>query len=184
MHGLQTLDLKQPSLSDLVLKRKRKENATIEINNYVAGTPLAEVTRAAVKRILKAYGCDYSTTKPALTVIYAQVLNHFLEDRRVSEEEQEQLTHLRDVLGLTEDDVRAIDREVLLPVYRKAVSEFFSDGHFTFAEGQELERMSRELGMDAAETDAMTLNEAYRVFEESTKRAAPDGGPPDEGQAA
>lgn len=183
MHGLQLLDLKQPSLSDLVLKRKRKENATIEINNYLAGTPLAEVTRAAVKKILKAYGCDHASTKPALTVIYAQVLNHFLEDRRISDEEQEQLTHLREVLGLTEDDARAIDRDVLLPLYQKAVGEFFSDGHFTFGEGQELERMSRELGLDAAETEAMTLKEAYRVFEQSTKRAAPDGDPADEGQA-
>ena len=180
MNGLRVLELTRPSLPERLLRRKPKENAAIELNNYVANTPLSEITRQAVEKVLVDYKCDYTEAKPALTTIYAQVLNHFLEDRSISDQERDQLTILRQAFGLTEEDARAIDREALLPIYQRAVSDFYADQHLTFGEKEQLERLSRDLRLDEAEAESMALDEAYRVFEETTRHAASDRQPPPE----
>src|SRR5918911_629491 len=119
MNGLSTLELKRPSLSERLLRRRPKENAAIEINNYVATTPLESVTGHDLARILAAHKCDYAAVKPALGVIYTQVLDHFTQDGRISAEEQAELTHLRKVFRLSEAEADALDQEVLLPLYQQ-----------------------------------------------------------------
>ena len=173
MNGLRTLELQRPSLSDRLLRRKPKENAAIEVNNYIASTPLEDVTGHDLARILTAHKCDYAEVKPALTVIYTQVLNHFSQDARISGQEQSDLMHLRKVFRLTEAEADALDHAVLLPLYQQAVRDYFADGHFTFREREQVERLARDLGQETAEADALILDEAFNAFERSTKRAAP-----------
>ena len=173
MNGLHTLELQRPSLSDRLLRRKPKENAAIEINNYVASTPLASVTGHDLARILTEHKCDYAEVKSALTVIYTQVLHHFSQDGRISAQEQSDLAHLQKVFRLTDAEAAALDQSVLLPLYQQAVRDYFADGHFTFKEREQVERLSRDLGQDAAEADAVILDEAFNAFERGTKRPAP-----------
>ena len=168
MNGLQMLEARA-SLVDRLLGRKAKERAAIELNNYVATTPLADITAHDVERILAKYKCDHHDLKSALTIIYTQVLNHFAEDKRVSAQEREGLTHLRHVFGLTEAEVEALDQAVLLPLYQAAVREFFADGHFSFKEREQFERLTKNLGQDEAAADELILNEAFNAFEQSAK---------------
>ncbi len=175
MNGLHALELKSLSLSDRLLRRKPKENAAIQINNYVASTALEEVTGHDLARILSEHACSYADVKPALTVIYTQVVNHFSQDGRISAQEQADLAHLQKVFRLSDAEAAALDREILLPLYQQAVGAYFADGHFTFKEREQVERLARDLGQDEAEADALVLGEAFSAFERSTKRNTADG---------
>ena len=55
MNGLQVLELTRPSLPQRILRRKPRENAAIELNNYVANTPLTDINRQAVEKVLADY---------------------------------------------------------------------------------------------------------------------------------
>lgn len=175
MNGLQVLDLKRPGLADRLLGRRPKENAAVELNNYVADTPLPEVKRAAVEAILSRHGLNHSDAKPAFALIYAQVLRHLSQDKHISDGEQWQLIHLRGVFGLGDDDLRAIRANVLLPIYREAVEASFADSHITPEEREGLEHLSRDLHLDEAEAELITFDEAYRAFEEAMGRGKPAG---------
>jgi hypothetical protein len=172
MHGLQILDLKRPGLADRLLRRRPKENAAIELNNYVAATPLADVTRAAVEEILSNHKCAPAEAKPAFAMIYTQVLKCMTEDREITDVEQEQLNHLREVFGLADEELRAIEEDVVLPIYRDAVNSSLSDQHLAPRERERLEKLSHDLRLDEAEADLIAFEASYRVFEEAMSRRA------------
>lgn len=185
MHGLQILDLKRPGLAQRLLRRRPKENAAIELNNHIAATPLGEVTRAAVEEILARHKCAPAEAKPAFAMIYTQVLKCMTEDREITDVEQEQLNHLREVFGLADEELRAIEEDVVLPIYRDAVNASLSDQHLVPRERERLEKLSRDLRLDEAEADLIAFEASYRVFEEAMSRrsaaaAAQDESPPDE----
>ncbi len=173
MNGLQVLDLKRPGLADRLLRRRPKQNAALELNNYVAVTPLPQVERAAIEEILSRYGLDISDARPAFAMIYTQVLRYFSEDRAVSADEQEQLSHVRGMFGLTDEEILTIRNEVLLPVYRAAVESSYEDGHLTPKEREGVERLARELGLAEAEAEVIAFDEAYRAFEEAMGKRSP-----------
>ena len=186
MNGLHVLDEKKAGLLDRLRGRRPKENASIALNNYVATTPLADINGHEISRILTEHQCRRQDVKPALAVIYTQVLNHFAQDRHLSAQEQSDLAQLRSLFGLTADEADALDAEVLSALYQQAVHDFFADGHFTFREREQLERLSRNFHQDEAETDTLILNEAFRTFEQGRKpiAAVPEEGPdPSDGTA-
>ena len=177
MNGLQMLAEPRAGLLDRVRGRKPKEHAAIALNNYVATTPLANITGPDVSRILTEHKCQREEIKPTLVVIYTQVLSHFAQDAHLSAQEQSDLAHLRTVFGLTAAETDALDRDVLLGVYQTAVRGFFADGHFTFREREQLEKLAHNFEQDEADTDALILDEAYRTFEQSLKRPAATAAP-------
>ncbi len=170
MNGLRDLTLKRQSLSDRLLRRKPIENAAIQINNYIASTPLPDVTGHELARLLAAHHCSYADVKPALLTIYAQVLSHFLQDRRISAQERAALVHLKEVFRLTDAETDALDKAGLTPHYQQAVRDFFADGHFTFQEQAQVAQLTRDLCQDEAAADTVLMDEAFRAFERSTKR--------------
>lgn len=170
MNGLQDLPVQRPKLRERLLHHPPKENAAVLINNYVASTPLADVTGRELARILTAHKCSYADVKPALLVIYTQVLSHFLHDGRISAEERAALVQLKQVFRLSDAETDALDSAVLLPHYQQAVRGFFADGHFTFHEQAQVAQLARDLCQDEATTDALIMDEAFRAFEQSTKR--------------
>ncbi len=170
MNGLHDLALQRPKLAERLRQRPPKENAAVLINNYIASTQLAAVTGHELARILSAHKCSYADVKPALIVIYTQVLSHFLQDNRISAQERAALVQLKQVFRLSDAETETIDHAVLLPHYQQAVRGFFADGHFTFQERAQVEQLARALGQDEAATDALIRDEAFRAFEQSSKR--------------
>lgn len=170
MNGLHILEEQRAGLLDRLRGRKPKEQAAAAVNNYVATTPLANVTVHDINRILTEHKCHRQDIKPALTAIYTQVLTHCTQDARLTAQEQSDLEQLRAVLGLTQEEADALDREALLATYQAAVRGFFADGHFTFREREQVERLTRTLYQDEAAADAVVMDEAFRAFERSTRR--------------
>ncbi|MBC7930667.1 MAG: hypothetical protein H7Z38_08870 [Rubrivivax sp.] len=170
MNGLELITPDAPSLLDRLLRRPQPRSFPIEVNNYVAATPLSEVTRDAVERIISDCGRAGSGVKDDCALVYSRVLGHLALDGKITDEELEQLQRLRGALGLSTEDVREAEARSLLPLYRERLKESLADRHLTQGEDERLKSLARDLGLDDAQTDDMVLNETFRAFEQSTQR--------------
>lgn len=170
MNGLELITPDAPSLLDRLRRRRQAGSFPVEVNNYVAATPLSEVTRDAVERIISDCGRAGGEVKDDCALVYARVLGHLALDGKITDEEMEQLQLLRGALGLSAEDVREAEARSLLPLYRERLKESLADRHLTHGEDERLKSLARDLGLDDAQTDDMVLNETFRAFERSTQR--------------
>jgi hypothetical protein len=153
-----------------MMRRAPARSFPVEVNNYVATTSLAEVTRDAVERIISDCECDAAAVKDDCALVYARVLSHLAEDGKITDEEMEHLQRLRGALGLSAEDVREAEASTLLPIYREKLKESLADRHFTHGEGEQLKSLARDLGLDDSQTDNLVLSETFKSFEEATQR--------------
>lgn len=171
MNGLELITPDTLSLLDRLLLRRRPAGSfPVEVNNYVATTPLSEVTRDAVEKIVSDCGRAGSGVKDDCALVYARVLTHLTLDGKITDEEMGQLQRLRSALGLSAEDVREAEARTLLPLYRERLKESLADHHLTHGEGERLKSFARDLGLDDSQTDRLVLSEAFKTFEQSTER--------------
>ena len=169
MNGLELITPNTPSLLDRLLRRQTR-SFPVEVNNYVASTPLSEVTRDAIERLISDCGRSGSEVKDDCALVYARVLSHLALDGKITDEELEQLQRLRGALALSADDVREAESRSLLPLYRERLKESLADRHLTHGENEQLKSLARDLGLDDAQTDQLVLSESFKTFEQSTRR--------------
>jgi len=169
VNGLELITPDAPSLFDRLLRRQTR-SFPVEVNNYVATTPLQEVTRDAVEKIISDCGRASSEVKDDCALVYARVLTHLALDGKITDEEMDELRRLRDALGLSAEDVREAEAKSLLPLYRERLKESLSDRHLTHGEDEQLKSLARDLGLDDAQTDRVILSETFKSFEQSTRR--------------
>jgi hypothetical protein len=174
MHGLQVLDLKQPNFTDRLLRRKPKENAALELNNFIASTPLLEIGREDINQILAAYDYTLIDAKPALVLLYQQILKHFSEDRNISGAEQSQLLHLRQIFGITDSEIAEIESKTLLPIYQNTLETMLSDGELSSEERDTLKKLAGDLKLGEALARRAYINTAHTFIQGALERAVSD----------
>jgi hypothetical protein len=158
-----------PSLLERLLRRQAR-SFPVEVNNYVAATPLSEVTRDAVEKLISDCGRAGSEVKDDCALVYARVLAHLALDGKITDEELGELQRLRGALGLSAEDVREAEAKSLLPLYRERLKESLADRHLTQGEDEKLKSLARDLGLDEAQTDQVVLSETFKTFEQATRR--------------
>jgi flavin-binding protein dodecin len=99
--------------------------------------------------------------------IYRRYLEHCLEDRVLSEEENADLAHLKAILHLAPDEVDRIHETVARNVYGKAVEEVLADSRLDPDEEAFLRRLRGELRLPEQEAEHMLA----RGAEEARDRA-------------
>jgi hypothetical protein len=105
MNGLEVIDLQPTGFLANLLGRRPKENAFLEIHNVVASLPIYHISEDAVTACLSRYGITREEAKSRLLNIYSQVLEHFIKDLSISDDEVEQLRHLATIFKLSSDEV-------------------------------------------------------------------------------
>jgi hypothetical protein len=115
MNGLEIIDLQPAGFIANLLGRRPKENAFLEIHNVVASLPIYHISEDAVTACLSRYGITDQEAKPRLLNIYSEVLEHFIGDLLISDDEIEQLRHLETIFGLTPDEVSQIHTALVYP---------------------------------------------------------------------
>lgn len=170
MNGLELISPNTPSLLDRLLRRRPARSFPVEVNNYLATTPLSEVTRDAVERIVSDCGRAGGGVKGDCALVYARILSHLALDGKITDEEMGQLRRLRGALGLSAEDVREAEARSLLPLYRERLRESLADRHLTHGEDERLKSLAQDLGLDDSQTDRVVLSETFKTFEESTRR--------------
>src|ERR1044071_244096 len=174
MNGLQVIDLKRPDFVDRMLRIRPHENAFIEINNLLATVPIFQIQRQTVKTHLEEYGVREETAKPRLLYFYSQVLGHFVRDLSLSEQEQEELDHLQNVLGLLPHEVGQVNASVLYPLYRNAVRAALADGQLSAEEKSRLANLARQLRVPPHITGELYAYEAQTIYQQAVQRATAD----------
>ena len=124
--------LVQQSFMQRLLKQYPEENAVIELNNLLADTPIQSITATTIQAIEQKYGLSLSRQfRLNLEEFYAVQLNYALNDRRLSEDELDDLSHLRTLFQLPSPSVEMIHARIGEVVYRRSFEEAVQDGQLS-----------------------------------------------------
>jgi len=166
-----SLEQDRPGLLDRMLRRKPATHAFIELNNLFAGAgdPRA-ITEADVERICAGYGFDVRRTFAArCQKLYRDYLSWCLTDKRLSDDELANLSHLAALLRLDTTTTTAIQHAVTRSIYLRSVEDVLEDGVTSDAERAFLQRLSEQLRIPPATAD--NLYDMRRRQIEHWKRA-------------
>jgi hypothetical protein len=137
------------------LLRRAPAAAFVEINNLLAATARVRAVPAdAVLAICLRYRVDLLADLGVLCAsLYRDYLRFCLRDRRLTDEEVADLAHLQDILGLGDDTVRRVHRQVAREVYSRTVEEILADAEVDSEERAFLTQVRENLRLPAGEAD-------------------------------
>ncbi|HLL76683.1 MAG TPA: hypothetical protein VK421_15625 [Pyrinomonadaceae bacterium] len=119
MNGLTVIDDKRIRLMEELLGLSPTEKAFIEVSNLLATTPIPELTGEALLKPLRENQVDPEAARPRLRILYARVLQHFVLDRALTDQEAAELDRLRGLLSLTQKDVEEVFTSVVQRTYEQ-----------------------------------------------------------------
>jgi hypothetical protein len=163
--GLSEVPLRPPGLIARLLGRKPRDNAFLEIRNLIATRAIRDLDPDEVARVLASYGIEPEEAQPQLRKIYALVLRNVIRDNLVTDEELEELSHLRHVLGFSDADVRDIERELLEDAYRTQTRLAVGDSLLTEDEKVRLHDLAARLRIPEETAKAIRAEEVAIVFD-------------------
>jgi len=163
--------------------RSRRTNTIEAIEDVLATcSSLRDVSNQAVDAVCEGEGVDLERRFASdRKHFYRRYLAYCLEDKVLTEEENADLEHLRDLLHLNVEDVATVHDEVVQEVYGRAVEEVLADLKISSEEDAFLRRLRGELRLsepvaadllergrwrarDAARVDASTPDEEFSVY--------------------
>jgi hypothetical protein len=174
MNGLEVIDLQPIGFVANLLGHRPKENAFLEIHNVVACLPIYHISEEAVEACLSRYGITHEEAKSRLLNIYSQVLDHFIKDLSISDDEVEQLRHLATIFKLSSAEVSQIHTELVYPHYEKAVRHALRDRQLSNDERAALNDLCTKLRIPESAANEIYKKHAVPIYKETMKNALAD----------
>jgi hypothetical protein len=174
MNGLEVIDLQPAGFLANLLGRRPKENAFLEIHNVIASLPIYHISEGAVTACLIRYGITQEEAKPRLLNIYSQILDHFIKDLLISDDEVEQLRHLATIFKLSADEVSQIHTEMVYPHYENAVRQALRDRHLTDDENAALDSLCSKLRIPDSAATEIYKKHAVPIYNQAMSDALAD----------
>ena len=174
MNGLEVLDLQPTGFVANLLGHRPKENAFLEIHNVVASLPIYHISEDAVTACLSRYGITEEEAKPRLLNIYSHVLEHFIKDLVISDDEVEQLRHLATIFDLSSDEVSQIHTEIVYPHYEKAVRSALRDRQLSDDENAALDNLCAKLRIPESAANEIYKKHAVPIYNQAISHALED----------
>ena len=174
MNGLEVLDLQPTGFVANLLGHRPKENAFLEIHNVVASLPIYHISEDAVTACLSRYGITQEEAKPRLLNIYSHVLEHFIKDLLISDDEVEQLRHLATIFKLSSDEVSQIHTEIVYPHYEKAVRHALRDRQLSDDENAALDSLCSKLRIPESAANEIYKKHAVPIYNQAISDALAD----------
>lgn len=138
--------LVKQSFFQRIFKQLPKENAVIALNNLLAIMPLKDIEINHISEIEKKYKVNLLKSYYLnLEEFYAVVLNYFLKDKILSQEEAESLKKLKEILGLSDTSISYLHEQIGAMIYKELFEEVVSDGKITLQESRFLEDLENKL---------------------------------------
>ncbi len=153
------------SLSARIIGRRAGRTAVRELEALLArAKSVRDVSVERVHRLSASHGIDLrERLRTPRRNLYRRFLEHCLLDCSLTEEEAEELAHLRKLLHLADSDVAHVHDAVSRTVYGAALEDVLDDHKLDEEEERFLRRLRDELGMSDVD--------ASRMYEEEARRA-------------
>jgi hypothetical protein len=134
------------SFLQTVFGQHPEENAVIELNNLLASKSIKQISLREISEIETKYGISLEQEfKLNLEEFYATFLNYCLADKSLSDEELEDLKHLKLILGLDDITIGNLHSKIGAIVYKKSFEEAVADGRLTKSEEDFLNKLETDL---------------------------------------
>jgi flavin-binding protein dodecin len=155
------------------LMRSRRSAALDAIEDLLAQAGnLREVSCEHVQDICSKHGLESPRRIPRdRKRLYQRYLEHCFEDRVLSEEEDADLTHLRELLHLDAREVTAVHQAVAREVYGAAVEEVLEDMRLDPEEEAFLRRLRGDLHLSDRDADRLLETGAQEARTRAIQRA-------------
>jgi hypothetical protein len=150
--------------------RQPRENAYREVQNLLATTPIRQIGPMAVTTVLTKYKLDLADAKQQLTALYGMALRHFARDLELTAQELDDLRHLRNVLGLSDSDVRSAAADT----YRQVLKATTADNHMSQEEKAHLAELEAKLRLPDDTVRAIRQEEIGAVLQRAFDAAIAD----------
>ncbi|MHB0756902.1 hypothetical protein [Polaribacter sp. M15] len=139
---------KKPSLIGKLLKRTPKENALVEINNLFVENQndLTKVSLEQIQEISEKYKLNLNKKFKNLRIdLFRKYVLHSLEDNILDKEEIKTFFHLKELLHLTELEIKQVLGFETKKIYEQEVKKAVLDGELTNNEKENLELLKKNL---------------------------------------
>jgi len=145
-HLYQKRPLVNTSFFQKLFKQIPQENAVIEVNNLLATKPIKAISQSEIKEIERKYEMNLLREfKLNLEEFYAVYLNYCLADRILNEQELEELSHLKTILGLDEKTINELHTRLGKIIYKQSFQEAIADGRLSKEEEDFLDKLENTL---------------------------------------
>lgn len=145
--------IEKPMLKASLLQRllgiKPKKNALIELNNLLAHKKVVkDIHPIEIGNIAQQYNVNLQLKYPKeIEEFYSSYLKHCLRDKTLDGLEIDNLTHLKQLLGLNDTAVVRMHNLVAGDIYQESVDDAIKDGRLTEDEKNFLETLKQNLSL-------------------------------------
>lgn len=171
-----TAKLYQQSFFQKLFRQQPEENAIIELNNLLASKPILDIDILEVNDISERYRLNLISMFPRNIVeFYTAYLDSCLEDMDVSDEEIEELNHLKKILNLRDDDVNKIHKKMIGDIYQKEYDEVIKDGVISEQEKSFLEKLQNKLRLSDSIAEEISDESRRKLMDDRLQKMIEDG---------
>lgn len=127
--------LSKPNIISKLFNKRKKQDAIIELNNLLASMPIREIKSVDVLTISEKYKVSFSSEfSDELVKFYELFFQECIKDHLISDEEVKDLTHLKNLLGLSDSEIKDVHNKISGEIYKMNYEEVIKDGLIDEAE--------------------------------------------------
>ena len=139
----------EPSFFQRLFNKKPKENAVIEINNlFSESNCIKDITIEDIHSIAEKYNVKLlKEFHEDLELFYRIYLKHCLSDKKLSDDERDDLLHIKNIFNLNDKSIESIHNDIAGLIYKTSVEKVISDGRVDLDEKEFLIKLKNDLAL-------------------------------------
>jgi hypothetical protein len=171
-----TLPVQKVGLFDKFASHKKEENALIEINNILAEKRnIRSLSIADIENVLNKYKLNFDQKlRDKMSCFYKGYLIHCLQDKKLSDEEIQDLHYLKNLFSLDDKTIETINNEQFKNIYRKSYQEAIKDGTISDEEKAFLSSLQNNLRLPEEIVENIRIEEASKYLKAKVDQAITD----------
>ncbi len=158
-----------------LFKQFPEENAVVELNNLLATKEIQSITPNDIQKIEHKYGLNlHKEFALNLEEFYAVYLNSCLLDNVLSDNEVDDLRHLKSLLGLNDVVINKLHDKIGGAIYEANFKEVIKDGRLGKKEKSFIEKLQNDLRLDESLANKISEEVRGAYLNNFIKRAIAD----------
>lgn len=141
-------DFKKQGLLQKAFRKEPKENTLLELKKLLNEKGISNVTGEDISNICNKYKVNLSKEyNHGLLLLYTQFLEYCVNDKIIDEDEMTTLRHLKNLLGLKDEQVFSIYKDTISKIFKKDLDTVLEDGKLSKEDNDYLTKIKNSLRM-------------------------------------